>query len=193
MDTQQSSKPLPPSDIFVDAVTDSSGIVSTCELCGRTLFEDDERAGGWEDGELERLRQRAKEEPDKVIPMDTVRTGQIGGKHVVTNCPCHGLRGYEDFIWVHRHIISQYISVKTEQIAQAAYDDEAEAEFLKDNVARQDTDREFKKCQGGCGGYFYAEAMDDRLFCPRCANENPVAPAPDPRTPDNYNNDDMPF
>lgn len=167
------SPPFPPSETFVSAVTTSSGIVSDCELCGRTLFEDDETAGDWNDGELERFRQRAKEEPDKVITMDKVHTGDIGGKHVVTNCPCHGLRAYEDFIWMHRHIIAEYIAKKTEAIAQAAYDDEAESEFLKENVCRQDANREFKKCQGGCGGYFYAEAMDGRLFCPRCAATYP--------------------
>jgi len=183
---------LPPSDIFIETVTDSSGIVATCELCGRTLFEDDERAGDWNDGELERLRQRAKEEPDKVIPMDIVRTGEIGGKHVITNCPCHGLRGYENFIWAHRHIIARYIAKKTEEIARAAYDDEAEAEFLKDNVSRQDADREFKKCQGGCGGYFYTEAMDDRLFCPRCSAAK-ISIDPQPPQPSSGDDDNLPF
>ena len=169
----EEDKRAEPSDIFVDVVTDSSGIHVTCELCGRTIFEDDDSAGSWEPDELEDLRKRAQETPDDVIGFTTcsVGTGRICGKQVVTNCPCKGLRPYEDFIWSHRHLIAEYLEKRTKKMAEAAYDDEAEAIFLKENVARQDRDIKFSKCQD-CGGYFSREILSENLLCFKCEREN---------------------
>lgn len=163
----------PPSEEFVDTVTGGGGIVADCDFCGRTLFEDFERAGDWEEGELEGLREKAEKEPDKYVGFDhQVRTGYIDGKQVVTNCPCHGLTQYESFIWQHRQIISEYITKKAQKIASAAYKDEAEAEFLKENIEQEDMNREFAKCKD-CGGYFDKNSLDDREFCIRCTDMHP--------------------
>jgi len=165
----------PPSDDFMDAVTSGGSIVADCELCGRTVFEDDERAGDWELGELERLRENADKEPDKYVGFTdrSVGTGHIDGKQVVTNCLCNGLRRFENFIWSHRHIIADYVAKRARRIAESACHDEGQAEFLKENVAREDMDVEFAKCQD-CGGYFDKDALDERLYCPRCADMHPM-------------------
>lgn len=124
----------PPSDEFMDAVRYGSGIVRECEACGRICFEDDESAGSWEEGELERLRENAVKDPDKYLAMDRVESGRMNGKEVVVNCPCNFLKKYEDFIWAYRHVIAKYIAVRAKQQAEEAYHDEAEAEFLEENV-----------------------------------------------------------
>jgi len=192
----ESKTPKPPSEDFVAVVATGGGIVADCELCGRTLFEDDELAGDWEDGELERLRERAEKDPDKCIGFadQSVSTGYIGGKYVVTNCPCNGLRHYEDFIWSHRRLIADYIERRAKRIAEAAYDDEARAEFLKENVEDRDQDISFAKCQD-CGGYFDREVFDERTYCPRCADMHP-AETKDESTDDAFNwdeDDNLPF
>jgi hypothetical protein len=186
---------FPPSDEFVTVVTAGGGIVNTCELCGRECFEDDAHAGDWEPGELEALREKAKNDPEKYIPMDTVRTGYFDGKQVVTNCPCNLLRPFENWIWQHRHIIADFVQRRTVRIAEDALSDEAEGEFLKEAAEREEDKREFQKCQG-CQGYFDKETIDERLLCKRCAEDAPVAPvAPvvkeDPQNWDGE--DDLPF
>jgi len=188
----EKSKSKPPSQEFVDAVTIDQSIAADCELCGRTCFEDSEMAGDWEPGELEQYRLGVKQRPDKFVAVPLVRVGKIAGKQVITTCPCNGLRSYEDFIWSHRHIIAKYLQSKTERIAQAAYDDEAEAEFVMDNVSREDANIKFSKCQGGCGGYFYTDSMDDRMFCPRCAEAIPP-PEPEPEPSHWDDSDNLPF
>ena len=176
-------------EIFDDIIEDTQTAVATCELCGRVCFENKVLQNS---NHLEKLKKDAEETPDKVVPMDVVRTGMIDGKTVVVNCPCNGLRKYENFIWSHRHMISSYIHARTERIASAAYDDEAEAEFLAENVARQEADKTFKKCQD-CGGYFYEDAMDDRQFCPRCSTLHPVAPEPENPSYMDSNEVNLPF
>ena len=131
----------PPSDMFVDAVSHSGSCEELCELCGRTCFEDDEVSH--DDGRLAELKRLQAQQPDKYVEVEQVRWGDIGGKHVVTTCPCNGLRAYEDFIWANRHVIAAYVRNRAEKAAESAYSDEAEAEFLQENLASQDLNRKF--------------------------------------------------
>ena len=70
---EESKKPkkeyMPPSEDFITAVTGGGSIVTDCDLCGRTCFEDSEYAGDWEEGELERLRENADKQPDKYVAL----------------------------------------------------------------------------------------------------------------------------
>jgi len=104
----EDKKPLEePSEWFKDAVIDSGSRVVTCDFCGRTYFAGDEP---YEDDELEILRKKAAAEPDKYIEVcGYERWGMVNGNHAVGNCPCHGLRPYEDFIWDHRYMIVDYL------------------------------------------------------------------------------------
>jgi hypothetical protein len=84
------------------------------------------------------LREKAKENPNQYVAMNRPEIGRMGGKDIVVNCPCNYLKKYEDFIWGHRGVIARYISKRAKQQAEAAYEDEAQAEFLKENVERMD-------------------------------------------------------
>lgn len=171
--SEPTKAPEKPSDAFMDAVRDGSTLVSDCELCGRVCFEDNELAGDWDVGELEKLRQGVKEQPDKYIPMDRVEVGDIGDKHVVVNCPCGKLSEYEKFIWSHRHLIARYISARAKARAESAVADEQEAEELQDDVDREGNTGEQAEHCNRCGGYFPASKLkwhgdDSEMCCPTC-------------------------
>jgi hypothetical protein len=173
MSEEPAKAPELPSDDFMDAVRDGSTLVSTCELCGRECFEDNEHAGDWEPSELETLRKGAKEQPDKYIPMGRVEIGNIAGKHVVVNCPCGKLKSYEDFFWSHRHMIARYISARAKARAEEAVSDEQEAEELQDDVDREGSPGEQAELCNRCGGYFPASDLkwhgdDSEMCCPTC-------------------------
>lgn len=109
------AKPLrSPSEFFERAITDGGSIVMDCGWCGRTHFEDSERAGDWSDGELDRLRENVKEKPDKYVACEySVMGGHVEGKMFVIGCPCNSVRPYENFIWNHRGIIAKYLHSRT--------------------------------------------------------------------------------
>ena len=156
----------PPSETFESSVIDGGHIVSTCEFCGRTFFEDDPDLD-WEDGEYEKLRQQAQQTPDLFIAVDSVHSGHIDGKEAVLGCPCNALRKYEDFIWGNRHVIAKYVAKRAKEAAEAAYQDEIEAEDLDSSI---DNIRKFKKCCK-CEGYFpeeIVETLQGKLYCPKC-------------------------
>ena len=108
------------------------------------------------------------------IAMDRVETGSIDGKEFIVNCPCNGLRPYEDGIWKHRHIIAKYVAARTKKIAEEAYSDEAEAEALQEGIESDERHLKFVKCSD-CGGYFPDEllkAYQGELYCERCVEKN---------------------
>ena len=129
--------PKPPSEMFVRAVTTGGGLWLTCELCGRECFEDSESAGDWDPGELENLRQMQKEDPEKYVGLDTVCTGYINGRQVVTNCPCNLLRPLEDWIWSHRDIIASYISKRVDEMVQSVEMEKVTATVLSEAVKQE--------------------------------------------------------
>lgn len=78
------------SDAFWDAWPAGGHIVIDCG-CGRTHFADTERAGDWERGELEGLREKAKADPEHYIAhgnADSISECQIGGRLYVWECAC---------------------------------------------------------------------------------------------------------
>ena len=128
-----------PSEEFVDAFRAGiGGIRATCQLCGRECFEDDKSAGDWEEGELEKLRERAKID-DRVVPMERVSLGRIDGKEFVVGCPClaENLRKYEDFIWAYRKQFFEYVQKRIKHIVEHALEEEAEAEQTKDSLEQE--------------------------------------------------------
>ena len=97
-----------PPDLFMDCLVSSGSIVIDCELCGRTHFADDEMAGTWEEGELEELRKKQLEDPNKYIGHnDSVSWGNFSGYQVVDGCPCGKVKKLENMVWVivHKDII----------------------------------------------------------------------------------------
>lgn len=155
------------SPMFTDVVVDSGSISVDCEFCGRTFFEDSEQAGDWEPGELEGLRKRAKEEPDKVIGMDSVHWGTIDGKQAVVGCPCNALRKYEDFIWNHRRMIMKYISARVKDIVERALEDEGSADEVTADIQRAEKAQTTVRCPN-CLKFVSELAMTEGGMCVKC-------------------------
>ena len=158
-----------PSDDFVEIVSNGYSIVADCGLCGRVCFENSEFAD-WNLGEFDDLMSKRENDPERYVALDRIKTGIIDGKMAVANCPCNGLRRFENFIWSHRKLIGSYVQKRTERMAELALKDEADAELLKDFLTRSDMEKTFQKCQG-CFGYFDKDCMDEKLMCPGCSRE----------------------
>ena len=110
--TESKKKFEPPSDMFMEAVTDAGSISINCELCGRTHFATCDDNVDFDEGELESLRAKAAENPDKYMEDATVSMiswGYIDNQQVVHGCPCNIARRYEDWIWQHRCLITSYM------------------------------------------------------------------------------------
>ena len=139
-----------PSEEFIEAFRAGIGSIrAECEFCGRECFEDDEHAGDWEDGELEKLRERAQSQPDKCVAMDTVSLGMLDGKRFVMGCPCLAdkIRPYENFIWSHRRQIAEYVHKRVKIVVESAIEDEVAAEHLNDNLAEEQRASEKVMCK----------------------------------------------
>ncbi|HLC77530.1 MAG TPA: hypothetical protein VJH92_00205 [Candidatus Nanoarchaeia archaeon] len=83
-------KSSPPSREFMQAVLHAGSISVDCELCDRTHFVNDEKAGDFEEGELERLRENYRQNPDKYVSHngpEMISYGYLAGKQVVDGCP----------------------------------------------------------------------------------------------------------
>jgi len=108
------------SEVFWDAIINAGSLVITCEFCGRTYFGS--YSEGWYDeGELEDLRASAKKEPDKYIELydtDSISWGYIDGRQAVYSCACNNVVKYENWIWQHRHLISQYLNKRVKKMKE---------------------------------------------------------------------------
>jgi hypothetical protein len=74
-----------------------------------------------------------KENPDGVVinyEDDFIHAKDLDGKTFVVDCPCNGLRKYEDWMWSNREIFREYFRVRVEQEAKWA-----EQEVLKNKLA----------------------------------------------------------
>lgn len=111
-----------PSDEFVRAYCDTGSTSITCEACGRYHFSAQEERRIYEDNfdedeakkEWEDLLARAEAEPDKYFYHagfrdDYISWGFIDGMQIVGGCPCKTARRYEDWIWGHRYVITDYL------------------------------------------------------------------------------------
>lgn len=102
-----------PSDHFAFNVVNESGPAFDCELCDRIHFS--VQGEHMEDGELEELLKKRKINPRKYIGHNgTIYYGKINGLQAVYNCPCNGLRIYEDLFWENMYLIAKYLKEKTE-------------------------------------------------------------------------------
>jgi len=113
MTEEAPKKPLnPPSDEFTEAFSARIGSISgTCEFCGRTYFSD--QGYGYDEGELEELRRKAAENPDKFIEWEGgPGFVDVDGRHWVVGCECNAPRRYEDWIWAHRWKIADYLKAR---------------------------------------------------------------------------------
>jgi hypothetical protein len=108
------------SEIFEDAFSShGSGCVRDC-VCGRTHF-DTYNTYDWEDGELEDLEKKAKENPDKYIEHDhSIGMLIVDGQEFVFECPCNGAAKYERFILRHERQIADYLNKRADELTKHA-------------------------------------------------------------------------
>lgn len=74
--------------------------------CGRVHFTSAHGHGDYEEGELESLQKKAREQPNKYIEetmFDSIDSIFIDGKSIVVGCPCHEDIRYAN--WIDRHAI----------------------------------------------------------------------------------------
>lgn len=98
------------SEIFFDSFdSQCSGCVRVCE-CGITHF-DEYNIPDWEDGELEKMQQKARNDPKHYVGHDcAVSTTEINGIEIVYGCTCDLARKYESFILNYAKQIAGYLN-----------------------------------------------------------------------------------
>jgi hypothetical protein len=106
-----------PSETFEEAFRDNTGTIwDTCELCGVTIFTDGSPSN-YNEGELEELERKAKENPEKYIQWnyDGVSLGRIDGRKFIMGHECPALGKYEAFIWRYRFQIAEYLQKRAKE------------------------------------------------------------------------------
>jgi len=82
---------------------------SHCE-CGITRF-DSYNIWDWEEGELKKLQQKAKDDPNHYVETDcAIGTIEIGNQEIVYGCTCDIARKYENFILNHARQLAEYLN-----------------------------------------------------------------------------------
>jgi hypothetical protein len=92
--------------------TSASCCVAHCMACGRTYFVTSTGHGDYMDGELETLRERAKENPDKWIEVpdfSSVSMFTLDGKEAVIGCACDPTRRLSEWIEGHARELTCYL------------------------------------------------------------------------------------
>lgn len=121
---KESASPLF-SDVFSLGI---SGCRGTCH-CGREFFDNYNTGITWEDGELDRLHQLAREKPDRYFPCEgSVSFIEIDGLQFVWGCKCGGAARYERFLIKNGTRIAKYLCERAKQL-------EAEAKALSQSAA----------------------------------------------------------
>ena len=107
--------------MFIDSLSGSGSSEIYCN-CGRThyapsnLYDSDDEDDYM--GMLNAALEDQKKDPKGVIinyEDDFIYAKDIDGKTFVVDCPCNGLRKYEDWIWFNRNPIRNYLKVRIEQ------------------------------------------------------------------------------
>jgi hypothetical protein len=154
-----------PSEMFWNALTGGGSMVVTCEHCGRTFFGT-YHEGWYDEGELEELREKARQFPERYIEdvaYDSYSHGHVDGKTLVYGCPCNAGRRYEDWIWNHRYLIASYLK---ERAADAAVDAKLAAAVAESAGAVDPWASKPETAKGNPGGVFgrYYEQMKTMTF-----------------------------
>ena len=122
---------VPASDAFIEAFSQGSSPVLQCQLCTRVLYNS---TGEYmdEENELQNLEKEYEENPEKYIPIDhQIHQGTIEGNQVLMECPCNGIRLFENFIWNNSKRISQYLCERSDKEFKYAQTEKDSAENAK--------------------------------------------------------------
>ena len=125
-----------PSRMFVDALR-GGGASSVYCMCGRQHYAPENLLDSEDETDypnmLADVMAEQEKDPDGVIihrDTDFVYAKDIGDRTYVVDCPCNGLRKYEEFIWENRDSIRTYLKARVEQEARWA-----EQELIKNKLA----------------------------------------------------------
>ncbi len=122
------------SEEFWRSFISAGSLVIDCEYCGKTYFAT-WKENIYEEGELEELRAKAEENPEKYhewSDADTISWGILNGKQVVYECCNDEVAKYEQFIWNHRYSIASYLKVRTDKMVEKAKMEKENADKIKD-------------------------------------------------------------
>lgn len=110
-----------PSEWFIDALPGGGGSSVYCN-CGRQHYAPENLLDSDDENDYAHMLADALEEkqkdPDGVIihtETEFVYAKDIDNKTFVVDCPCNGLRKYEDWIWNHKDLIRDYLKDRVEQ------------------------------------------------------------------------------
>lgn len=110
----------PPSKEFIASL--GAGVGSphlSCGFCGREHYCPDSFAISEE--EKTNAAYLHEVDPDGAIlhhSVDSVSGNILNGIEFVLECPCNGLRLYEDFMWNERETIIKYIKARSQRLAE---------------------------------------------------------------------------
>jgi len=109
------------SELFEEIFDSRAGsCMKTC-CCGRVFFDPESGIGDWEEGELEELYAKAKQDPDKYRELNyPVGYVTIDGQDIVYNCPCGTMVRYERFLVRHARQIATYLNRRAELLREEA-------------------------------------------------------------------------
>lgn len=115
-----------PSRMFLKSLRGGGASSVHCN-CGRThyapsnLYNSDDKEDY--DNMLKDCLEEQRKYPEGVVidyENDFIEAKDIDGRTFVVDCPCNGLRKYEEWIWNNRHIIRDYLKLRVEQEAKWA-------------------------------------------------------------------------
>lgn len=123
-----------PSDMFVDSLRGGGSHYMVCGCCGRTHYCPDSDNFYHNDGDrldekdayefyLKEALAKQAADPDGVVihyGVDCVSAKDLYGISFVLECPCNGLKKYENFIWDNKDSIRRYLKCRVDQEAQWA-------------------------------------------------------------------------
>ena len=110
-----------PSKMFLKSLTGGGASSIYCN-CGRQHYAPNNLYNSDDEDDYTAMLNDAlaeqKKHGDGVIidyENDFIRAHDIDGKTFVEDCPCNGLRKYEDWIWNNRQIIRDYVKLRVAQ------------------------------------------------------------------------------
>ena len=114
------AKGPPASNHFKNLLSTGGATRVTCSYCARehVAIDSCNMIDGYSTHFCETtdtIRQWAKDQPDTYIlheDVDFVNYYSLRGMDFVVDCPCNGLRPYEDFMWEEREMWMKYLALR---------------------------------------------------------------------------------
>jgi hypothetical protein len=125
-----------PSKMFLRSLRGGGSSSIYCN-CGRMHYAPNNLSNSDDEDDYKNMLDSAlaeqEKDPDGIVinfEDDFITCKELDGKTFVEDCPCNGLRKYEDWIWGNRDVIREYYQFRVKQEAEWA-----EQEVLKNKLA----------------------------------------------------------